>query len=265
MLLKVQNLKTYFSTSTGLVKAVDDVSLTLHPGEVLGLVGESGSGKSVMAMSILRLLPQPPARFAGGQILWHDGDDRTVDLLTLPTPALRRIRGRQIAMIFQEPMTALNPVMTIGRQIAEVFETHTSFSDNEITKKCIELLRMVGIPSPEERLENFAHELSGGQRQRVMIAMALACRPRLLIADEPTTALDVTIQAQILGLLQELQQELKMAMLFITHDLGVVAQIASRIAVMCQGHVVEEGSPEDIFYQPREPYTRRLIEAVPKL
>ncbi|PIR20946.1 MAG: peptide ABC transporter ATP-binding protein [Deltaproteobacteria bacterium CG11_big_fil_rev_8_21_14_0_20_47_16] len=264
-LLEIKNLCTYFETSAGTVKAVDDVSLSINAGEVMGLVGESGSGKSVMAMSVLRLLPQPPARFANGEILWCEENDQKTDLLKLPVPDLRRIRGSQIAMIFQEPMTALNPVMTIGRQISEVFQTHTKLSDNDIHKKSVELLRMVGIPSPEERMDGFSHELSGGQRQRVMIAMALACKPRLLIADEPTTALDVTIQAQILGLLHELQQEMGMAMLFITHDLGVVAQIADHIAVMCKGKLVESGNPEEIFFHPREAYTRKLIESVPKL
>jgi len=263
--LEIKNLSTYFETSAGVVKAVDDVSLSIKPGEVLGLVGESGSGKSVMSMSVLRLLPQPPARFVGGEILWYENSVVPIDLLKLPVSELRRIRGSQIAMIFQEPMTALNPVMTIGRQISEVYQAHTTLSENEIHKRSVELMRMVGIPSPEERMAGFAHELSGGQRQRVMIAMALACKPRLLIADEPTTALDVTIQAQILGLLQELQKEMGMAMLFITHDLGVVAQIADRIAVMCKGKLVESGSPEDIFFHPREPYTKRLIESVPKL
>lgn len=263
-LLDIHNLSTHFETSTGTVRAVDDVSLTIAPGEVLGLVGESGSGKSVLSMSILRLIPTPPGRIVGGKILWH-GNTGEEDLAQLPKPELRRIRGKEIAMIFQEPMTALNPVMTIGRQISEVFEEHTSFSAAQIRKDCEELLYMVGIPSPRERMDNFPHELSGGQRQRVMIAMALACKPKLLIADEPTTALDVTIQAQILALLQDLQKKMGMAMLFITHDLGVVAQIADRIAVMHNGKLVEQGAAEQIFYHPQDAYTQRLLNSVPKL
>lgn len=263
-LLSIHNLRTHFETSTGTVKAVDDVSLTIAPGEVLGLVGESGSGKSVLSMSILRLIPEPPGRIVGGNILWK-GSGTEVDLARLDKRDLRAIRGKEITMIFQEPMTALNPVMTIGRQIAEVFEEHTSFSTEQIRKDTEELLYMVGIPSPRERVDSYPHELSGGQRQRVMIAMALACKPKLLIADEPTTALDVTIQAQILGLLQELQKKMGMAMLFITHDLGVVAQIADRIAVMHNGKLVEQGTAEAIFYHPKEAYTQRLLNAVPKL
>lgn len=263
-LLMIQNLSTHFETSTGVVKAVDDVSLTINAGEVLGLVGESGSGKSVLSMSILRLIPEPPGRIVGGKILWN-GSAGEEDLARLPKSELRRIRGKEIAMIFQEPMTALNPVMTIGRQIAEVFEEHTTLMAAQVRTDCLELLHLVGIPSPQERIDSYPHELSGGQRQRVMIAMALACKPKLLIADEPTTALDVTIQAQILGLLQDLQKRMGMAMLFITHDLGVVAQIADRIAVMHNGKLVEQGTSDDIFYHPRDAYTRRLLESVPKL
>ncbi len=263
-LLTIQNLQTYFETSSGVVKAVDDVSLSINAGEVLGLVGESGSGKSVMAMSILRLIPEPPGRIVGGSILWN-GSGSSVDLLRLNKPALRQIRGKEIAMIFQEPMTALNPVMTIGRQVAEVFEEHTTLTAAQIRTDCLELLHMVGIPSPQERIDSYPHELSGGQRQRVMIAMAIACKPKLLIADEPTTALDVTIQAQILALLQDLQKQTGMAMLFITHDLGVVAQIADHIVVMHDGKLVEQGTSDDIFYHPRDAYTRRLLESVPKL
>ncbi len=263
-LLCIENLRTYFETSGGVVKAVDGVSLSIAPGEVLGLVGESGSGKSVLAMSILRLIPEPPGRIVGGRVLWC-GFDVEDDLVQLPKTALRRIRGKEIAMIFQEPMTALNPVMTIGRQIAEVFEEHSSLLPAQVAMECESLLHMVGIPSPKERMDSYPHELSGGQRQRVIIAMALACRPRLLIADEPTTALDVTIQAQILALLRDLQKKLGMAMLFITHDLGVVAQISDRIAVMHDGRLVEQGTGEDIFYRPKEAYTQRLLESVPKL
>lgn len=263
-LLSIENLSTHFETSTGVVRAVDGVSLSIEPGEVLGLVGESGSGKSVLAMTILRLIPEPPGRIMGGKVLWR-GSSGEEDLVQLPKNQLRRIRGKEIAMIFQEPMTALNPVMTIGRQIAEVFEEHTPLDASQIRKECEELLYMVGIPSPKERIDSYPHELSGGQRQRVMIAMALACKPKLLIADEPTTALDVTIQAQILALLQDLQRQMNMAMLFITHDLGVVAQIADRIAVMHNGKLVETGTGEDIFYHAKDPYTQRLLNSVPKL
>jgi oligopeptide transport system ATP-binding protein len=263
-LLSIQNLSTHFETSTGTVKAVDDVSLSIAPGEVLGLVGESGSGKSVLSMSILRLIPEPPGRIVGGRILWN-GNGTEMDLARLDKRELRNIRGKEITMIFQEPMTALNPVMTIGRQIAEVFEAHTALSAEQIRKDSEELLHRVGIPSPRERMDSYPHELSGGQRQRVMIAMALACKPKLLIADEPTTALDVTIQAQILGLLQDLQKQMGMAMLFITHDLGVVAQIADRIAVMHHGKLVEQGTAESIFYHPKDAYTQRLLKSVPKL
>lgn len=257
-LLEIRNLVTAFTTGAQRVAAVDDVSLSLGAGKTLALVGESGCGKSVTALSILRLLPNPPARIEQGQILFEG-----VDLLGLEESAMRRIRGDRIAMIFQEPMTSLNPVFTIGYQLIEAIRLHRSRTRKQAADRAVELLELVGIPSPAERVHDYPHRLSGGMRQRVMIAMALACDPRLLIADEPTTALDVTVQAQILELLQRLQQQLDMGILFITHDLGIVAEFAERVAVMYAGRIVEESSVPDLFRSPAHPYTRGLLASVP--
>lgn len=258
MLLQVNKLKTYFDTDEGVVRAVDGVSFEINEGKTLGIVGESGCGKSMTAYSILRLIPQPPGRIAGGEILF-DG----TNLLTLPDEQLRAIRGNDIAMIFQEPMTSLNPVFTIGDQIAEVIQLHRKADRQTAWKRSIELLEMVGIPSPEERVKSYPHELSGGMRQRAMIAMAISCDPRLLIADEPSTALDVTIQAQILDVLRRLQNELGMALILITHDLGVVAEMAHDVLVMYAGEAVEQADVTSLFARPHHPYTRALLNSVP--
>ncbi len=257
-LLKVEDLRVYFETDHGVARAVDGVSFTVGQGETVCLVGESGCGKTVSALNILGLLPQPPARVAGGKILFKGSN-----LLDLGQKDLRRIRGREISMVFQEPMTSLNPVFTIGHQIEEVITTHEQVDHTETRKRIIELLDDVGIASPEERMQDYPHNLSGGQRQRVMIAMALACNPDLIIADEPTTALDVTIQAQILDLFKEMQTERRMAILQITHDLSVVAGVADRIYVMYAGITVEEGSALQIFHDPCHPYTMGLLESLP--
>ena len=259
-LLEVRNLCTYFHTEEGLGKAVDGVSFALRRGETLGLVGESGCGKSVSALSVMRLIPQPPGQIESGEILFGGRD-----LLRLSEDEMCRVRGNEIAMIFQEPMTSLNPVLTCGFQITESVILHQGVSKQEARNRAIEMLRLVGIPAPEQRVDEYPHQLSGGMRQRVMIAMALSCNPQLLIADEPTTALDVTIQAQILELLQRLQEELKMAVLMITHDLGVIAEVADRVAVMYAGQVVEYASTRDLFNSPQHPYTRGLMQSVPRL
>jgi oligopeptide/dipeptide ABC transporter ATP-binding protein len=259
-LLEVRNLCTYFHTEEGLGKAVDGVSFELRRGETLGLVGESGCGKSVSALSVMRLIPQPPGQIESGEILFGGRD-----LLRLSEDEMCRVRGNEIAMIFQEPMTSLNPVLTCGFQITESVILHQGVSKQEARNRAIEMLRLVGIPAPEQRVDEYPHQLSGGMRQRVMIAMALSCNPQLLIADEPTTALDVTIQAQILELLQRLQEELKMAVLMITHDLGVIAEVADRVAVMYAGQVVEYASTRDLFNSPQHPYTRGLMQSVPRL
>jgi oligopeptide/dipeptide ABC transporter ATP-binding protein len=259
-LLQLQNLKTYFFTFEGVAKAVDDVSFYLDKGKVLGIVGESGCGKSVTAQSIMRLIPIPPGKIVDGQILF-DG----LDLVELPFEDLRLIRGKRIAMIFQEPMTSLNPVYTIGDQISEMFMLHEKQSKHESWDRAIEMLRKVQIPAPERRVHEYPHQLSGGMRQRAMIAMALACNPEILIADEPTTALDVTIQAQILELMMKLQEDFDTAIMMITHDLGVIAEIAKRVVVMYAGKVVEEGSTQAIFEDPKHPYTRGLLKSIPKL
>ena len=240
--------------------AVDGVSLTLEAGQVLGIVGESGSGKSLTAMSILGLIPDPPGRIAGGRILL-----RGQDLANASESTMNGIRGKQISMIFQEPMTALNPVFRIGEQIGETLRRHEKLNKKQANARALELLEQVGISNPSQRLRQYPHELSGGMRQRVMIAIALACRPQLLIADEPTTALDVTIQAQILLLLKNLQRDLGVAVMLITHDLGVVAQIVDRVAVMYAGRIVEEGPVEAVFEKPAHPYTRLLLESIPSL
>ncbi|HSE98141.1 MAG TPA: ABC transporter ATP-binding protein [Blastocatellia bacterium] len=259
-LLEVSDLKVYFDTDDGTVKAVDGVSFRIFPGETLGLVGESGCGKSVTAFSILKLLDSPPARYAGGSILFQGKN-----LLSLDEKSMRRVRGSLISMIFQEPMSSLNPIMTIGKQIGEAILEHRKVSRREAREIAIEMLRRVRIASPETRFDEYPHQMSGGMKQRAMIAMALACRPRLLIADEPTTALDVTIQAQILDLLRELQRELDMSALLITHDLGVVAETCDRVAVMYAGKIVEYATVIDLFEKPRHPYTHGLFRSLPTI
>ena len=258
-LLEVKNLRTQFATRAGLVRAVDDVSFYLDRGELLGLVGESGCGKSMTALSIMRLIA-PPGRIVDGEVLF-DGKD----LLKLSDAEMRQMRGDDIAMIFQDPMTSLNPVFTVGEQIAEALRLHRKLSRKEARAATIEAMREVAIPDPARRLDDYPHQLSGGMRQRVMIAMALACNPKLLIADEPTTALDVTIQAQILELLNELRKQRELAVLLITHDLGVVAEVADRVAVMYTGRIVEESPVEELFARPKHPYTEGLLRSVPKL
>jgi oligopeptide/dipeptide ABC transporter ATP-binding protein len=258
-MLSIRGLKTYFRTPQGDARAVDDVSLRIDPGEVMGVVGESGCGKSVMALSILGLLPSPPAFFAGGEILFKERD-----LLRLPSEELRRLRGDQISMIFQEPMSALNPVFTVGNQLIEVFRAHRGMGRSEALKNAIDMLAKVGVPAPERRVREYPYQLSGGMRQRVMIAMALACRPALLLADEPTTALDVSIQAQILELMIGLKEELGTAILLITHDLGVVAEVTRRVAVMYTGRIMEEAATLDLFDHPLHPYTRGLMASLPR-
>ena len=257
-LLDVIDLKTYFFTDRGVAQAVDDVSFRLHPGRTLAIVGESGCGKSVTALSVMGLIPQPPGRIVGGQILF-DGKD----LVGLPESRMRRIRGNQISMIFQEPMTSLNPVFRVGDQIAEVLQLHQKLDRKAALDKTMDLLQQVGIPSPESRVGDYPHQMSGGMRQRVMIAMALACDPRLIIADEPTTALDVTIQAQILELMRNLSESTGAAILLITHDLGVVAETAERVVVMYAGRVVEEADVGPLFNAPLHPYTRGLMRSIP--
>ena len=259
-LLEIKDLRTYFDTDAGLVKAVDGVSLAVEPGETLGVVGESGCGKSVTALSVLRLLQKPAGRIAGGSILF-DG----LDLASLPEEKMRAIRGNRISMIFQEPMTSLNPVYTIGDQLMEPLRLHQGMSRGEAFKKGVELLDMVSIPSAAQRMNDYPHQLSGGMRQRAMIAMALACNPALLLADEPTTALDVTVQAQILDLMDDLRKRLNSAILFITHDLGVIAQVTDRVAVMYAGKVVEKAPVRDLFSSPKHPYTAGLLKSIPRL
>ncbi|MGH7382753.1 MAG: ABC transporter ATP-binding protein [Candidatus Methylomirabilales bacterium] len=259
-LLTIQDLQTHFFTGEGVVRAVDGVTLSVRPGETLGLVGESGCGKTVTALSILRLVPDPPGRIVGGTICF-DGRD----LLRLPEKEMRSIRGCAISMIFQEPMTSLNPVFTVGEQVAEGIRHHQKVSRREAWDRAVEGLRRVKIPDPARRAYEYPHQLSGGLRQRVMIAMALALGPRLLIADEPTTALDVTIQAQIVELLMGLQEEMQMAVILITHDLGVIAETADRVVVMYAGRVVEEASAEQLFETPLHPYTQGLLESLPTL
>ena len=258
-LLNVNELRTSFFTHVGEVKAVRGISFQLDQGQVMGIVGESGSGKSVTSLSIMGLL-QNPGKIVGGSIEFN-GED----LLTCSKSRMRSIRGKDIAMIFQDPMTSLNPVYTVGNQIIEMIRAHENLSKSEAREHAIEMLRLVGIPSPEKRIDNYPHEFSGGMRQRAMIAMALACKPRLLIADEPTTALDVTIQAQILKLIKDLNKELDMTTILITHDLGVVATLCDKIAVMYGGLIMEEGSAEQIFYNPTHPYTMGLLDSIPRV
>jgi peptide/nickel transport system ATP-binding protein len=258
-LLEVERLQTHFRAGDGVVRAVDGVSLTIEAGETLAVVGESGCGKSVTAMSILRLVPEPPARIAG--VVRFAGQD----LLALSEREMRKIRGNEISMIFQEPMSSLNPVLSVGRQIGETLRLHQGLGTRAALARAAEMLALVGIPEPERRLREFPHQLSGGMRQRVMIAMALACNPKLLIADEPTTALDVTIQAQILDLMRDLKARVGAAIMLITHDLGVVAEMAGRVAVLYAGRTVEEAPTASIFAAPLHPYTQGLLGAVPRL
>ena len=259
-LLAVDGLKTVFHTRDGMFRAVDGIGFSLRPAETLAIVGESGCGKSVTALSLMRLVPDPPGRIVGGRV-----ELAGVDLLSLKEEAMRRVRGKDISMIFQEPMTSLNPVISIGRQIAEVFLLHEALDRSAARRKAIEMLRLVRIPEPEQRAGEYPHQLSGGMRQRAMIAMALACNPKVLIADEPTTALDVTIQAQILDLIIELQRTLGTAVILITHDLGVVAETAQRVIVMYAGRKVEEARVDELFAHPLHPYTRGLMASVPRL
>ena len=259
-LLELRGLRTWFYTDEGIAKAVDGVDYAIPAGQTLGVVGESGCGKSVTALSIMRLIPDPPGKIVDGQILL-----RGKDLTRIPLDEMRKIRGNQIGMIFQEPMTSLNPVFTVGDQIGEAVILHQGASKREARERAIEMLRRVRIPSPEKRVDEYPHQLSGGMRQRVMIAMALVCDPDLLIADEPTTALDVTIQAQILTLIRELQEEMGMSVLLITHDLGVVAQTAHHVCVMYAGKVVERAATRELFKRPHHPYTVGLFRSIPKL
>lgn len=259
-LLEVKDLKTQFFTQDGVVQAVNGISYTLNEGETLGIVGESGSGKSVGVMSLIRLIPSPPGKIVDGQVIF-DGQD----LLKLNDDEIRSIRGNKIAMIFQDPMTSLNPVLTIGRQIGEALELHLGMDKNQARERTIELLELVGIPSAKDRLNNYPHQFSGGMRQRVMIAMGLSCNPQLLIADEPTTALDVTIQAQIVDLVKRLRDEIGMAIIWITHDLGVVAGLAHRVIVMYAGCIVEESPVKELYQNPRHPYTLGLLGSLPRL
>ena len=259
-ILEISDLKVNFSTYAGVVQAVRGVNLYLEKGEAVAIVGESGCGKSVTAQSIMRLIPEPPGKIVAGRLLFNGRD-----LLKLSEKEMEKVRGREIGMIFQDPMTSLNPTMTTGRQIAEVLVKHQSLSGKTINKRCIELLKLVGIPNPEKRADQYPHEFSGGMRQRAMIAMALACNPQLLIADEPTTSLDVTIQAQIMELMKELQFKLSTSIILITHDLGIVAGLCSRILVMYAGKIVEEGTADALFHNPSHPYTRGLLKSFPRL
>jgi peptide/nickel transport system ATP-binding protein len=259
-LLDIKSLKTYFFTDEGTVRAVDGIDLHIERGETIGLVGESGCGKSVTALSIMRLIPEPHGRIIEGEIRYNGQN-----LLSLHTAQMRRIRGKEISMIFQEPMTSLNPVFTVGEQIAEAIRLHEKLPRREAMDKTIETLRLVRMPNPERRIKEYPHQLSGGMRQRVMIAMALACNPNLLIADEPTTALDVTIQAQILELLNELKAKLGMAVLLITHDMGVIAETARRVIVMYAARIAEEAPVVDLFKEPLHPYTQGLLRSIPRI
>src|SRR5215813_4852750 len=259
-LLEIQGLKTHFKTDDGMVRAVDGVDLVIDRGETLGVVGESGCGKTVTAMTVLKLIQMPPGRIVDGRILWQGRD-----LVPLSTDEMRQIRAKEIAIIFQEPMTSLNPAYTVGEQIAEALRQHEGLNRRDAHDKTVEMLRLVHIPTPERRVRDYPHQFSGGMRQRVMIAMALSCSPKLLIADEPTTALDVTIQAQILDLLQDMKSRLGMAVMLITHAMGVVAETAQRVVVMYAGKVVEEAPVRQLFGRPLHPYTRGLIRSMPRI
>jgi peptide/nickel transport system ATP-binding protein len=259
-LLDIQGLKTHFKTDDGWLHAVDGVDIAIDAGQTVCVVGESGCGKSVTAKTVLKLIDMPPGKVVAGKVLWQGRD-----LVPLPPEAMQKIRAKEIAIIFQEPMTSLNPVYTVGDQIAESVRLHEGLSRHEARNRAIEMLRLVRIPTPERRVDDYPHQFSGGMRQRVMIAIALACNPKLLIADEPTTALDVTIQAQILDLIQELKDRLGMSVMLITHAMGVVAEVAQRVVVMYAGKVVEEASVEDLFARPRHPYTQGLIRSIPRI
>ena len=259
-LLEIRGLKTHFSSDEGMVHAVDGVDLAVERGETLGLVGESGCGKSVTAMSVLKLVPTPPGRIVDGRILW-----RGRDIVPLRPPDMQRIRSKEIAIVFQEPMTSLNPVYTVGDQIAEVIRLHDGLGKRAALDRTVEMLRLVHIPNPERRVRDYPHQFSGGMRQRVMIAMATVCGPDLLIADEPTTALDVTVQAQILDIMRDLRTELKTAIVLISHDMGVIAGSAERVQVMKDGDIVENGDVDDVFYRPKHDYTKMLLSAMPRL
>jgi len=259
-LLEIENLQTHFFTSAGVVKAVDGISYDVNQGETIAIVGESGCGKSVSALSILRLVADPPGRIVGGSIRFEGRD-----LLKLSDEEIRDVRGKDIAMVFQEPMTSLNPVLTIGRQLTETLEQHLGMNREQATARAVELIGMVGIADPERRLKQYPHHLSGGMRQRVMIAMALCCEPKLIIADEPTTALDVTIQAQILELMKDLTRRLGVALIIITHNLGIVARYADRVNVMYAGKIIESGTADDIYHKPHHPYTLALLRSVPRM
>ena len=259
-LLEVKGLKTRFFTEDGVVHAVNGISYELEEGEAMGIVGESGCGKSVSVLSIMRLIPEPPGKIVGGEV-WFEGRD----LLKVDSEEIRKVRGNKIAMVFQDPMTSLNPVLTIGRQIDEALELHMGMDKREARRRTIELLEMVGIPEAAERADDYPHQFSGGMRQRVMIAMALSCNPRILIADEPTTALDVTIQAQIVDLVKRLRDEIGMAIIWITHDLGVVAGLAEKLIVMYAGYIVERANVKDLYKDPRHPYTIGLLGSLPRL
>ena len=260
VLLEVKNLTTHFTTDNGIVEAVDGVSYSVNAGEIVGIVGESGCGKSVSALSIMRLIPDPPGKIVSGEVIFNGQD-----LLKLPHAQMRKVRGNDIGMVFQEPMTSLNPVLTVGRQLTETIELHLNMSASAAQERARELLELVGLPDAERRLEDYPHQMSGGMRQRVMIAMAVSCNPKLIIADEPTTALDMTIQAQILELMQRLSTELGTAMILITHNLGIIARYAQRVIVMYAGSVIEEGTSRQIYYDPRHPYTLGLLRSVPRL
>jgi len=265
-LLEVEGLKTYFHTHEGIVRAVDDVSFHIDEGETLGVVGESGCGKSITALSIMQLVPKPRGRIEGGAIRYHGGDD-PVDLTTFDPkgPKMRSIRGNELAMIFQEPMTSLNPVYSVGEQIMEAVRLHQLADEKQARERAIEMLSRVNIGRPAETVDAYPHQLSGGMRQRIMIAMALSCDPTLLIADEPTTALDVTIEAQILEIIEDLQEQFGMSVMFITHDLDVIGEIAERVMVMYTGNVVETATTEQLFYNPAHPYTRALLKSIPRI
>ena len=266
LLLDVQNLSTHFNTEEGIVRAVDRVSFQVYKGQTLGIVGESGCGKSVTAKSIMQIVPKPNGSIVEGKILYYRETD-VVDIAALhyQSQEMRELRGNEISMIFQEPKTSVKPVYTIGDQIMEAIQLHQKLDKQAAREKAVEMLAKVGIPSPSERIDRYPHEFSGGMRQRVMIAMALSCNPKLLIADEPTTALDVTVEAQIINLMQDLQDEMGMSIIMITHDLGVIAGIADRVLVMYAGWVVEEGSTEEIFYSAKHPYTQALLQSVPRI
>ncbi len=260
-ILYVKNLTTSFDTETGRIRAVDHINFSVKRRETLGIVGESGCGKSVTALSIMRLLPKPSGIIEGGQVLFNG-----MDIISLPADKMHEVRGKKISMIFQEPMTALNPVHKIGKQLIEVFELHfPSMDDMQIYQECVELLERVKIPEPDLRMNEYPHQLSGGMRQRVVIAIALACKPNILIADEPTTALDVTIQAQILSLIKDLQRDTGMSVIFITHDLGVIAEVCDDVVVMYAGKIAETAAVRDLFYIPKHPYTKGLLESIPRL